>query len=336
MTTRAALEAHLAASEAFTKLHGRQPKGVLAQFIYPSKAPNPEDYDLATGIPKPERVTRNRYLKQSLRLAMMDATTALQWLQRTPALPVLPKLRITREEIAEIRTEQDTIDVGNGMTARIQNSVYATYLNDVNTGRRATISLTLLQQRVAHLGFKLTRSMFPKLMFRCPPPFSISCSFFEGGRIVDTGSVNRDVSRLIIDKLVRYLQEEIGLQNLEMDRRVCENLVASCDIPFYVDLIRLQAQRPDIVQRRTRFVAAIVDMPNIRAKILVFPEGPLKQSSMLICIGARNHEDIVEACKAIFPILQRSQCSRKRALAAGNPTTTAAPLHSFGPSTHTQ
>ncbi|KAK6243629.1 hypothetical protein QUC31_010038 [Theobroma cacao] len=119
---------------------------------------------------------------------------------------------------------------------------------------------------------------------------------FSSGKMVCTGAETEQQSRLAARKYARIIQK-LGFDVKFKDFQI-QNIVASCDLPFSVNLTHLgNSHYESSVYEPELFPGLIYRMKQSKVMIKIFSSGKI------VIAGTHDRKEIFKACDNIYPIL---------------------------------
>lgn len=138
----------------------------------------------------------------------------------------------------------------------IENNVYVTRF--VNRHTRARFSFNLHTLALSLLGYyvEFSRRKFAKVNLRTLD--GGSALIYASGLLVETGSDNTVTSERMLEHTVQILREQCGYANLDVESRVCHNIVATGRVQSPLCLNVLRHRFPAASATRDKFTGVIV------------------------------------------------------------------------------
>ncbi len=163
---------------------------------------------------------------------------------------------------------------------KIENMVSA-----ITLGR--TIDLVHLSKSVS--GVEYNPENFPGLVFRIHEP-RVAMLVFSSGKVICTGARSIDDVHIAVDILKKKLAEA-GI-NVEGSPLVeVQNIVASSDLGFKVNLDILAVECPDTEYEPEQFPGLVFRLGNPKTVMLIFSSG------RMIITGAKTETDVKKSAK---------------------------------------
>lgn len=235
-----------------------------------------------------------------------------------PSTPVMNDLDINKQSVSYYQSKyqkelnDSNINKKNKTESEI-NSALPTNDNEINDNINirivnvvSTVSLEC-QLSLRELALKLQNSEYnPKrinaLIIRIKKP-KTAALVFSNGKMVVVGADNEDDSKQAAKIYARNIKS-LGYNDIKFKNFKIENVVASCDANFQIQLTKLNLKlklinnkncsyEPDI------FPGLIYHMQDPKICLLIFKSGKL------VFVGAKQRNDIYSAFEKIFPLLKQ-------------------------------
>jgi transcription initiation factor TFIID TATA-box-binding protein len=142
---------------------------------------------------------------------------------------------------------------------------------------------------------------FPGLVFRLKKP-KTSSLIFRSGKIICTGGRSENEARKAVESVVRELVE-VGILIPKRPKVKIDNIVASADLRRTVDFVSVAAWQRTVYEP-DQFPALIYRMDDPKVVFLIFSTG------RLICVGAKNKEEIHRAIRKLIQRLDVADASK--------------------------
>lgn len=235
-----------------------------------------------------------------------------------PSTPVMNDLDINKQSVSYYQSKyQKELNDSNtnkkNKTESEINSALPTNDNEINDNINirivnvvSTVSLEC-QLSLRELALKLQNSEYnPKrinaLIIRIKKP-KTAALVFSNGKMVVVGADNEDDSKQAAKIYARNIKS-LGYNDIKFKNFKIENVVASCDANFQIQLTKLSLKlklinnkncsyEPDI------FPGLIYHMQDPKICLLIFKSGKL------VFVGAKQRNDIYSAFEKIFPLLKQ-------------------------------
>ena len=235
-----------------------------------------------------------------------------------PSTPVMNNLDINKQSVSYYQSKyQKELNDSNtnkkNKTESEINSTLPTNDNEINDNINirivnvvSTVSLEC-QLSLRELALKLQNSEYnPKrinaLIIRIKKPKTASL-VFSNGKMVVVGADNEDDSKQAAKIYAKNIKS-LGYNDIKFKNFKIENVVASCDANFQIQLTKLSLKlklinnkncsyEPDI------FPGLIYHMQDPKICLLIFKSGKL------VFVGAKQRNDIYSAFEKIFPLLKQ-------------------------------
>ena len=235
-----------------------------------------------------------------------------------PSTPVMNDLDINKQSVSYYQSKyQKELNDSNtnkkNKTESEINSALPTNDNEINDNINirivnvvSTVSLEC-QLSLRELALKLQNSEYnPKrinaLIIRIKKPKTASL-VFSNGKMVVVGADNEDDSKQAAKIYAKNIKS-LGYNDIKFKNFKIENVVASCDANFQIQLTKLSLKlklinnkncsyEPDI------FPGLIYHMQDPKICLLIFKSGKL------VFVGAKQRNDIYSAFEKIFPLLKQ-------------------------------
>lgn len=235
-----------------------------------------------------------------------------------PSTPVMNDLDINKQSVSYYQSKyqkelnDSNINKKNKTESEI-NSALPTNDNEINDNINirivnvvSTVSLEC-QLSLRELALKLQNSEYnPKrinaLIIRIKKP-KTAALVFSNGKMVVVGADNEDDSKQAAKIYAKNIKS-LGYNDIKFKNFKIENVVASCDANFQIQLTKLSLKlklinnkncsyEPDI------FPGLIYHMQDPKICLLIFKSGKL------VFVGAKQRNDIYSAFEKIFPLLKQ-------------------------------
>jgi len=235
-----------------------------------------------------------------------------------PSTPVMNDLDINKQSVSYYQSKyqkelnDSNISKKNKTESEI-NSALPTNDNEINDNINirivnvvSTVSLEC-QLSLRELALKLQNSEYnPKrinaLIIRIKKP-KTAALVFSNGKMVVVGADNEDDSKQAAKIYAKNIKS-LGYNDIKFKNFKIENVVASCDANFQIQLTKLSLKlklinnkncsyEPDI------FPGLIYHMQDPKICLLIFKSGKL------VFVGAKQRNDIYSAFEKIFPLLKQ-------------------------------
>ena len=235
-----------------------------------------------------------------------------------PSTPVMNDLDINKQSVSYYQSKyqkelnDSNISKKNKTESEI-NSALPTNDNEINDNINirivnvvSTVSLEC-QLSLRELALKLQNSEYnPKrinaLIIRIKKP-KTAALVFSNGKMVVVGADNEDDSKQAAKIYAKNIKS-LGYNDIKFKNFKIENVVASCDVNFQIQLTKLSLKlklinnkncsyEPDI------FPGLIYHMQDPKICLLIFKSGKL------VFVGAKQRNDIYSAFEKIFPLLKQ-------------------------------
>lgn len=235
-----------------------------------------------------------------------------------PSTPVMNDLDINKQSVSYYQSKyqkelnDSNINKKNKTESEI-NSALPTNDNEINDNINirivnvvSTVSLEC-QLSLRELALKLQNSEYnPKrinaLIIRIKKP-KTAALVFSNGKMVVVGADNEDDSKQAAKIYAKNIKC-LGYNDIKFKNFKIENVVASCDANFQIQLTKLSLKlklinnkncsyEPDI------FPGLIYHMQDPKICLLIFKSGKL------VFVGAKQRNDIYSAFEKIFPLLKQ-------------------------------
>ena len=235
-----------------------------------------------------------------------------------PSTPVMNDLDINKQSVSYYQSKyQKELNDSNtnkkNKTESEINSALPTNDNEINDNINirivnvvSTVSLEC-QLSLRELALKLQNSEYnPKrinaLIIRIKKP-KTAALVFSNGKMVVVGADNEDDSKQAAKIYAKNIKS-LGYNDIKFKNFKNENVVASCDANFQIQLTKLSLKlklinnkncsyEPDI------FPGLIYHMQDPKICLLIFKSGKL------VFVGAKQRNDIYSAFEKIFPLLKQ-------------------------------
>ena len=235
-----------------------------------------------------------------------------------PSTPVMNDLDINKQSVSYYQSKyQKELNDSNtnkkNKTESEINSALPTNDNEINDNINirivnvvSTVSLEC-QLNLRELALKLHNSEYnPKrinaLIIRIKKP-KTAALVFSNGKMVVVGADNEDDSKQAAKIYAKNIKS-LGYNDIKFKNFKIENVVASCDVNFQIQLTKLSLKlklinnkncsyEPDI------FPGLIYHMQDPKICLLIFKSGKL------VFVGAKQRNDIYSAFEKIFPLLKQ-------------------------------
>lgn len=235
-----------------------------------------------------------------------------------PSTPVMNNLDINKQSVSYYQSKyqkelNDSNTNKNNKTESEINSALPTNDNEINDNINirivnvvSTVSLEC-QLSLRELALKLQNSEYnPKrinaLVIRIKKP-KTAALVFSNGKMVVVGADNEDDSKQAAKIYAKNIKS-LGYNDIKFKNFKIENVVASCDANFQIQLTKLSLKlklinnkncsyEPDI------FPGLIYHMQDPKICLLIFKSGKL------VFVGAKQRNDIYSAFEKIFPLLKQ-------------------------------
>lgn len=235
-----------------------------------------------------------------------------------PSTPVMNDLDINKQSVSYYQSKyQKELNDSNtnkkNKTESEINSALPTNDNEINDNINirivnvvSTVSLEC-QLSLRELALKLQNSEYnPKrinaLIIRIKKP-KTAALVFSNGKMVVVGADNQDDSKQAAKIYAKNIKS-LGYNDIKFKNFKIENVVASCDANFQIQLTKLSLKlklinnkncsyEPDI------FPGLIYHMQDPKICLLIFKSGKL------VFVGAKQRNDIYSAFEKIFPLLKQ-------------------------------
>ena len=235
-----------------------------------------------------------------------------------PSTPVMNNLDINKQSVSYYQSKyQKELNDSNTNTKNKTeseiNSALPTNDNEINDNINirivnvvSTVSLEC-QLSLRELALKLQNSEYnPKrinaLIIRIKKP-KTAALVFSNGKMVVVGADNEDDSKQAAKIYAKNIKS-LGYNDIKFKNFKIENVVASCDANFQIQLTKLSLKlklinnkncsyEPDI------FPGLIYHMQDPKICLLIFKSGKL------VFVGAKQRNDIYSAFEKIFPLLKQ-------------------------------
>lgn len=235
-----------------------------------------------------------------------------------PSTPVMNDLDINKQSVSYYQSKyQKELNDSNtnkkNKTESEINSALPTNDNEINDNINirivnvvSTVSLEC-QLSLRELALKLQNSEYnPKrinaLIIRIKKP-KTAALVFSNGKMVVVGADNEDDSKQAAKIYAKNIKS-LGYNDIKFKNFKIENVVASCDVNFQIQLTKLSLKlklinnkncsyEPDI------FPGLIYHMQDPKICLLIFKSGKL------VFVGAKQRNDIYSAFEKIFPLLKQ-------------------------------
>lgn len=187
-------------------------------------------------------------------------------------------------------------EYGIEVPVRVVNRVYTCKLS-------MPLNLNWIVSELIHLGPQLNPKRFAAVIFRLRDP-KIATLIFSQGKIVCTGSKNKQQARFMIYSTVENLRK-IGYKGIHIVNNedgsgglIIQNVVASVALPWGVDLKKLFAANSSWCTYDTeQFPGAIIRYSKLGSMtVLVFHSGKM------VITGAKSIEGVLDAMDVIVPL----------------------------------
>jgi transcription initiation factor TFIID TATA-box-binding protein len=174
---------------------------------------------------------------------------------------------------------------------RIENIVATVILDQ-------TLDLNLIESNVPNVTYQ--PDQFPGLILRLEKP-KTTALIFKSGKMVVTGA--KSTAQLIdaVKKIIRLLRKH-GIKIYSKPRIQIQNIVASGDINYYVNLEKAAYLLENSMYEPEQFPGLIYRMRNPRVVLLIFSSGKM------VITGAKEEKEVEEAVNNIAQRLKQLKC----------------------------
>jgi TATA-box binding protein (TBP) (component of TFIID and TFIIIB) len=227
----------------------------------------------------------------------------------------LPPAELARHERLVTAAVDDPTDV---MDVELVNMVHQCYCTldtaavapeeipeDPDAPRPHILSLRHLQRSWLPLGYH-KNEVSTGIGIRFAPPWVASHLTFATARILCTGCDDTANDDALLRHATTVLLRAARLRRLRVQRRVCQNLVAKCQLraPYGLCLSLLCSRNTNMIEKTKKFVGVKVRHPLMpQARMLGFQQG------RVVCIGCKQKEQVRQAFSVMAPIYRASYCS---------------------------
>ena len=235
-----------------------------------------------------------------------------------PSTPVMNNLDINKQSVSYYQSKyqkelnDSNINKKNKTESEI-NSALPTNDNEINDNINirivnvvSTVSLEC-QLSLRELALKLQNSEYnPKrinaLIIRIKKP-KTAALVFSNGKMVVVGADNEDDSKQAAKIYAKNIKS-LGYNDIKFKNFKIENVVASCDANFQIQLTKLSLKLKIINNKNCSyepdiFPGLIYHMQDPKICLLIFKSGKL------VFVGAKQRNDIYSAFEKIFPLLKQ-------------------------------
>jgi TATA-box binding protein (TBP) (component of TFIID and TFIIIB) len=204
---------------------------------------------------------------------------------------------------------------------KIENVVCTCRLVDGKTGGPFNFGLQYLGSKLMTRGAKYNKKRIAATILRFIHP-KIAVLIFAQGKMVVTGSKSEDQGTYTIYRTVKLLKT-LGYKNIEVRNITVQNVVGNTALPFKLKIKRLGRDVEYCTQDSSLFPGAIIRYPPISPiAVLAFKPGKM------VITGAKTEEGIVNAVKAVLPLLEKYADGKIQTnpISTQTPNTTPTPL----------
>ena len=138
---------------------------------------------------------------------------------------------------------------------------------------------------------------FAAVIMRIKEP-KTTALIFASGKMVCTGARSEQDSRKAARQYAKIIQK-LGYDKVRFSEFKIQNIVGSCDVKFQISLEGLSAGTKSSSYEPEIFPGLIFKMLQPKIVLLIFVSGKI------VLTGAKEKEEIFEAFKKIYPVLQR-------------------------------
>jgi TATA-box binding protein (TBP) (component of TFIID and TFIIIB) len=146
-----------------------------------------------------------------------------------------------RRQVMDMARVHQPLHINNDLSMTITNTVHSTLLINTVTRQPYRLPLNHLMLNLMFMAPQTNTMRFAKIVQRYGPVFRLTHLMFTTGNVVETGPVSFEVKRQLIFMLVEMMRA-LGLPNVGIGRRVCQNIVSAGMLRFPVRLWVLRAR----------------------------------------------------------------------------------------------
>ncbi|KAH7821080.1 Transcription initiation factor TFIID TATA-box binding protein [Monocercomonoides exilis] len=178
----------------------------------------------------------------------------------------------------------------SGIVPKLQNVVATAFLG-------IRLNLRTIASRIANVAYNPRR--FPAAVLRSKEP-KATVLIFESGKIVCTGARDEDIARAASRKAAKSIQkigDALG-GKISFQRFKIENIVASCDAKFKIQLDRLARNQAQFCRYEPEvFPGVVYRLLEADITFMVFASGKI------VITGAKTRDSMYKGFEDIYPIL---------------------------------
>ena len=207
----------------------------------------------------------------------------------------------TSEEIKEIQTpnllqNSSSIGTDNLLFPEINPANLPKLQNIVSTANlKCALELKTIALKAKNSEYNPKR--FAAVIMRIKEP-KTTALIFASGKMVCTGARSEQDSRKAARQYAKIIQK-LGYDKVRFSEFKIQNIVGSCDVKFQISLEGLSAGTKSSSYEPEIFPGLIFKMLQPKIVLLIFVSGKI------VLTGAKEKEEIFEAFKKIYPVLQR-------------------------------
>lgn len=146
-----------------------------------------------------------------------------------------------RSKLLDMPRVHQPLHINENLSMTITNTVHSTQLINTVTRQPYRLPLNHLMLNLMLMAPQTNTQRFAKIVQRYGPVFRLTHLMFTTGNVVETGPVSFEVKRQLITMLVEMMRA-LGLSNVGIGLRVCQNIVSAGMLRFPVRLWVLRAR----------------------------------------------------------------------------------------------
>lgn len=162
------------------------------------------------------------------------------------------------------------------------------------------VNLTRLLNKLE--GAEYEPNQFPGLVYRMKKP-RVSFLIFSSGKMNCTGATSLKEAKHGIDKMLKTLKR-IGIK-VQKPRIEVQNIVASAELGARLNLDKIAFTLENSEYEPAQFPGLVYRMKKPKVAFLLFGSGKI------VCTGARNEKQIIEAIKYLVKKLKKIKAFEK-------------------------
>ena len=165
-----------------------------------------------------------------------------------------------------------------------------------DTDLRREIDLKVVAEGI--IGVEYDPKSFPGAIYRIREP-QVTLLIFSSGKVVCTGANSVENVKTAVSKLLEKL-DGVGLAVEGEPLMKLQNIVASANIGFRIDLDKLAIECFNVEYEPEQFPGLVLRLEDPKTSILIFSTGKM------VITGAKNMEDAIKAAQTAEEMIKNN------------------------------